>query len=303
MIDVEVLTQALPYIRKHKGSTFLIKLGGALVDDKPALANLARDISLLANVGIRICVVHGGGPQATKLAAQLGVEQKFVDGRRITDEATLEVTKMVFAGKINLEILAALRAEGLQAVGLSGVSADIIHAKRRAPTEFPDRETGGTQMVDMGHVGDIVDVDSGVLRVLMDSGYVPVVNSLGADQAGNVLNINADTVARHLAIDLNADKFLLLTDVAGILRDRDDPSSLVSSITAQQIEEEVAAGTIAKGMIPKTHNCVKALEGGVARAHILNGHADHALLIELFTKDGTGTLITLADEQERYLSE
>ena len=303
MMDVEILLQALPYIRRHKGTTLLVKMGGALADDVDALGSLALDLALLVSVGIRVCVVHGGGPQATELANRLGVEQQFVEGRRITDEATLEVTKMVFAGKINLEILAALRAEGLRAVGLSGVSADILHATRRPPTEVKNHETGETAMVDMGHVGDIQDVDGRLLRVLMDEGYVPVVNPLGADQAGNVLNINADTVAMRLAAELDADKFLLLTDVRGILRDPDDPESLVSSITAAEIESQIEAGNIAAGMIPKTRNCVEALRAGVPRAHILSGREPHALLLELFTKDGAGTLITLADEQQRYMSE
>jgi len=303
MMDVEILMQALPYIRQHKGNTFLIKLVGALVEDRAALKSLAKDLSLLVNVGIRVCVVHGGGPQATQLASRLGVEQTFIDGRRVTDEETLEVTKMVFAGKISLEILGALRAEGLQAVGLSGVAADIIHATRRAPTAIQCKETGEERIVDMGHVGDITGVDTKLLSVLMDSGYVPIVTSLGADAEGNVLNINADTVACELAISLHADKFLLLSNVDGILRDPADPSTLVSSITAGRIEKEIAAGTIAAGMIPKTTNCVAALRGGVARAHILNGATPHALLLELFTKQGTGTLITLAEERERYLSE
>lgn len=302
-MDVEILMQALPYIKRHKGSTFLVKLGGELVADKASLANLARDLSLLVNVGIRICVVHGGGPQATQLASRLGVEQRFIEGRRVTDEETLEVAKMVFAGKISLDLLAALRAEGLRAVGLSGVSGGILQARRRAPTEFADRETGQMHVVDMGHVGDILAVDTRLLSVLMDSGYVPVVNSLGADEQGNVLNINADTVACRLAVDLKADKFMVLSNVDGILRDPKDKSTLVSSITAAEIEEEIAAGRIGSGMIPKARNCVEALRGGVARVHVLNGHAPHSLLLELFTKSGTGTLITLAEERERYLNE
>jgi acetylglutamate kinase len=302
MMDVEILIEALPYIRRHKGKTFVVKLGGALVQNRAALRSLAQDLSLLANVGIRLCVVHGGGPQATELASKLGLEQKFVEGRRVTDEDTLEIAKMVFAGKISLEILAALRAEGLQAVGLSGVSADIIHAKKRAPTAYTN-DAGEKELVDMGHVGDVVDVDTRLLRVAMDSGYVPILNSLGADGDGNVLNINADTVAAELAVDLGADKFMLLTNVDGILRDPSDPASLVSSITAAEIESDVASGAIAKGMIPKTSNCVAALRRGVARAHVLNGTTPHSLLLELFTKQGAGTLITLAEERERYLSE
>jgi acetylglutamate kinase len=295
MTRVEILMQALPYIRRHRGKTFLVKLGGSVADEKNGLAGLAQDLSMLVNVGIRVCVVHGGGPQATQLAERLGHKAQFIDGRRVTDEATLEIAKMVFAGKVSLDILGALRVEGLKAVGLSGVAGDIIHAKRREPTEVKDRSTGETRIVDMGHVGDIVSVDTKLLSVLMDSGFVPVVNSLGADEKGNVLNINADTVATRLAIDLKADKFLFMTDVDGILRDKADPKSLISKITSAKIEEEIAAGRIAGGMIPKVRACVEALKGGVERVHILNGSKVHTLLLELFTKRGAGTLITLGD--------
>jgi acetylglutamate kinase len=292
---VEILMQALPYIRRHRGKTFVVKLGGAVADEKNGLAGLAQDLSMLVNVGIRVCVVHGGGPQATQMAERLGHKAEFIEGRRVTDEATLEIAKMVFAGKISLDILGALRAEGLRAVGLSGVAGDIIHAKRREPTAYKDAKTGQTKIVDMGHVGDIVAVDTRLLSVLMDSGYTPVVNSLGADEKGNVLNINADTVATRLAVDLKADKFLFMTDVDGILRDKSDPKSLVTTITAKQIERDIKKGVIAGGMIPKVKACVEALKGGVQRVHILNGSKEHTLLLELFTKRGAGTLITLGD--------
>ncbi len=303
MHDVEILTQALPYIREHRGKTFLLKFGGALVDDKDALRSLAKDVSLLVNVGIRICVVHGGGPQATALAGRLGLEPQFVEGRRVTDEETLEVAKMVFAGKINLEVLGALRGEGLRAVGLTGVSGDLIHAQRRPPREYRDEATGTLRVVDMGHVGDIVDVDTRLLRELMDTGHVPVVASLAADREGNVLNVNADTVATRLAIDLKADKLMLLSDVDGVLRDPRDPSTLIGSISAREIEELIADGTIGKGMIPKVRNAVDAARSGVARVHVLNGEKPHTLLLELFTKVGAGTLITRSEEHERYLKE
>jgi acetylglutamate kinase len=291
--QVETLMQALPYIRRHRGKTFLVKLGGAVADEKNGLAGLAQDLSMLVNVGIRVCVVHGGGPQATQLAERLGHKPQFIDGRRVTDEATLEVAKMVFAGKVSLDILGALRVEGLKAVGLSGVAGDVIHAKRREPTTVKDPKTGETRVVDMGHVGDIVSVDTKLLSVLMDSGFVPVVNSLGADEKGNVLNINADTVATRLAVDLKADKFLFMTDIDGVMRDKDDPKSLISKITAAEIEKLIAKGKIAGGMIPKVRACVDALKGGVQRVHILNGNKEHTLLLELFTKRGAGTLITL----------
>lgn len=295
MKKVDTLMQALPYIRRHRGKTFVVKLGGAVADEKAGLSGLAQDLALLHTVGINICIVHGGGPQATQLAERLGHKSEFIEGRRVTDEATLEIAKMVFAGKISLDILGALRAEGLKAVGLSGVAGDIIHAKRREPAPYKDPATGVTRIVDMGHVGDIVSVDTKLLSVLMESGFVPVVNSLGADAKGNVLNINADTVAWRLAVDLKAEKFLFMTDVDGILRDKSDPRSLISRISVAQIERLIKRGKIAGGMIPKVRACIDALKGGVQRVHILNGNTEHTLLLELFTKRGAGTLITLED--------
>jgi acetylglutamate kinase len=289
---VDILMQALPYLRKHRGKSFLVKIGGALADDKDALASMAQDMALLTNVGIKVAVVHGGGPQATQLSTRLGLEPRFVDGRRITDEGTLEVAKMVFAGKISLEILGALRAEGLKAVGLSGVAGDLILASRRAPTKVKDAKTGETTMVDMGHVGDIERVDTTLLRVLMDAGFVPVVSPLAADEKGNVLNINADTVATALAVDLKADKFLFMTDVDGVLRKKDDPKTLLGHLTLGQIDRLVQRGVIAGGMLPKVKACTDAVKGGVGRVHILNGEKPHTILLEMFTKRGVGTLIT-----------
>lgn len=292
MKKVDTLMQALPYLRRWRGKSFLVKVGGALADDRAALASMAQDLALLHNVGIKLCIVHGGGPQATELSTRLGLEPRFVEGRRVTDEGTLEVAKMVFAGKISLEILGALRAEGLKAVGLSGVSGDLVHAKRRAPTKVRDRETGEEREVDMGHVGDIVSVDTTLLRTLMENGFVPVVNPLGADEKGNVLNINADTVATAFAIHMKADKFIFMTDVDGVLRKRDDPKSLLSTLTLAQIDKLIAKGVIAGGMIPKVRACTDAVRGGVDRVHILNGEKPHTLLLEIFTKHGVGTLIT-----------
>jgi len=289
---VDILMQALPYLRRHRNKSFLVKIGGALADDKKALASMAQDIALLHNVGIKVAVVHGGGPQATELATRLGLEPRFVDGRRVTDAGTLEVAKMVFAGKISLEILGALRVEGLKAVGLSGVAGDLILAKRRAPTNVKNQATGETTLVDMGHVGDIEQVDTTLLRVLMDAGFVPVVSPLAADAKGNVLNINADTVATALAIDMKADKFLFMTDVDGVLRKRDDPKSLIGHLNLAEINKLVAKGVITGGMLPKVKACTDAAKGGVGRVHILNGEKPHTILLEMFTKRGVGTLIT-----------
>ncbi|MCK6479137.1 MAG: acetylglutamate kinase [Planctomycetaceae bacterium] len=291
--DVKLLRQALPYMRQHRGKTLVVKLGGHLVKDRDALENLSSDIALLHHVGMRICVVHGGGPQATELQERLGVEPQFVEGRRITDDATLEVAKMVFAGKINIEMLSALRAEGLHAVGLNGLSGGLITARRREALPMTDPATGEVRSVDFGHVGDIENVDSRVLRTLMDAGYVPVVASLGADGKGNVLNINADNVSLEMAVDLKADKFLNLTQVPGVMRDLGDEDSLLTDLTADEADRLMAEGVVRGGMIPKVRTCVSAVRRGIPRAHILNGLEPHSILLELFTVKGTGTMISL----------
>lgn len=301
--DVETLLQALPYIRAHKGSTFVIKCGGEIARDEKALDHLAQDIALIFHVGIRPVVVHGGGPQATDLQRRLGQEPNIVQGRRITDDATLEVAKMVFAGQINVDILGALRRHGISAVGVSGVDGDLIHAVRRPATEMRDAKTGEKTQVDWGHVGDITGVNTRLLQKLLDDGYVPVLSSLGSDRAGHVLNINADTVAARVAADMKAAKLLLLTDAPGLLADPDDPLSLVSHITAGRCEEMLKTGAIRGGMVPKIETLVEAVRGGVRRAHILDGKAEHSLLVELFTREGTGTMVTTTEEEARYLDE
>ncbi len=224
------------------------------------------------------------------------MEPQFVEGRRVTDDATLEVVKMVFAGKINLEMLAALRGHGLRVVGLTGVSGGLIRAKRREIKEMTDPVTGERRAVDFGHVGDIEGVDTTLLRVLMENGYVPVVASLGADAKGNILNINADTVALEMAVDLKADKFLNLTQVPGVMRSMDDPESLITDLTADGAEALATGGVVKDGMIPKVRTCIEAVRRGISRAHILNGLEPHAILLELFTVRGTGTMITLKPE-------
>jgi len=292
-IDVAILKQALPYMRKHRKKTIVVKFGGHLVEDKAALRSLAADVALLHHIGLRLCIVHGGGPQATHLSERLGLAPQFVEGRRITDDETLEVAKMVFAGKINIEVLSAMRNEGLRAVGLSGVDGDIVRARRREVKEVRDPRTGTTRAVDFGHVGDIERVDTSLLRVLLDNGYVPAVASLGADDKGNVLNINADTVALEIAVDLKADKFINMTQVPGVLRSLQDPESLLSDLTVPEAEALIRDGTVVSGMIPKVRSCVEAVRRGVSRAHILNGLEPHAMLLELFTIRGAGTMITL----------
>ena len=294
---LKILKQALPYLRRHRGQVMVVKLGGEIAANAEALHSLAEDVSLLTHVGIRCVVVHGGGPQATELSRRLGMEPTLVQGRRVTDDQTLDVAKMVFAGKINVDITSALRHQGVQAVGMSGVAADILHADRRAPTEVTDEVTGEKSMVDFGHVGDITGVNTGVLSLLMENGYVPVLSSLGSDGEGNILNINADTVSAAVAMDLGAGKLIILTGVPGVLADKDDADSLVPLLTVDQVAEALATGAIAGGMRPKLAALSKAVSGGVGRGHILSGLQHGSLLMELFTQAGAGTLIARADDQ------
>ncbi len=301
--DIETLLQALPYIREHKGQTFVIKCGGEIARDQETLDRLAADIALVFHVGVRPVVVHGGGPQATDLQRRLGQEPNIIQGRRITDDATLEIAKMVFGGQINIDILGALRRHGIQAVGVSGVDGDLIQAVRRPVTEVRDPKTGRMTQVDWGHVGNIASVNTRLLQKLLDDGYVPVLSSLGSDRAGNVYNINADTVAACVAADMKAGKLLLLTDAPGLLEDPDDEGSLISHISASRCEEMLKTNAIRGGMVPKIETLVEAVRGGVRRAHILDGKTAHSLLVELFTKEGTGTMVTTTEEEARYLDE
>lgn len=293
MRDIRLLKEALPYLRRHRRQTMVIKIGGEIAADAPALDSLAQDVSLLSHVNIRVVLVHGGGPQASKLSRELGHEPRMVQGRRVTDEATLNVAKMVFAGQINVDILSALRRHGVRAVGLSGLDADILSAHRRPPTEMRDAVTGESELVDFGHVGDITGVDTDLLSLLVGNGYVPVVSSLAGDADGNTLNVNADTVAAVLAQDLGAAKLITLTSVPGLLRDKEDPGSLIRSLTIAQARMLIRDGTIVGGMVPKMTTLIEALEGGVGAAVLLSGLEESALLLELFTDRGVGTLVEL----------
>ena len=293
--DIRLLKEALPYLRRHRRKTMVIKVGGEIASNPDALDSLAQDISLLTHTNIRIVLVHGGGPQATSLSERLGVESRMVQGRRVTDEETLDIAKMVFAGRINIDILGALREHGVRAVGLSGVDGDILHAERRPPTEIENEETGEVELVDFGHVGDVVGVDTSLLSLLVENGYVPVISSLAGDDGGKALNVNADTVASVIAQDLQASKLIMLSSVPGLLRDAEDPDSLVSRASVSEIRAMLTDGTIRGGMRPKVTMMVEALENGVGEVVILSGIEESALLLELFTDRGVGTLIA-ADE-------
>src|SRR5919106_956231 len=235
-LRLDLLREALPYIQRFKGKTFVVKFSGKVTEDRDQLISLAEELALLHQVGIRICVVHGGGKQLSQLAEKMGIEQTIIEGRRVTDDETLEMAKMVFAGKINTDILAALRNRGIEAVGLSGVDGNIVHAERRPPKEVLNRETGERSQVDFGHVGDVVKINSRLLTVLLDQGYLPVISSLGADSEGTVFNINADTIAAEIAAQLKAEKLILLSDVDGLYLRADQPDTKLSRLTADEAQ-------------------------------------------------------------------
>lgn len=288
---LDLLREALPYIQRFQGKTFVVKLSGKVTEDKQNLASLAEELALLHQVGIRVCVVHGGGKQLNELASLMGVEQTIINGRRVTDDVTLEMAKMIFAGKINTDILAALRHRNVEAVGLSGVDGNIVHAERRPPKEVLNRETGERGVVDYGHVGDVVEINTRLLCVLLDQGYLPVVSSLGADSEGMVFNINADTIASEIAVRLEAEKLILLSDIDGIYLKAGDPESKLSRLSVDEAEQLIADGTATGGMIPKLQGITQLLRRGVRSAHIINGSRRNALLAEVFTDQGTGTMI------------
>jgi acetylglutamate kinase len=289
---LDLLREALPYIQRFKGKTFVVKFSGKVTENKENLASLSEELALLHQVGIRVCVIHGGGKQLSQLAQKLGVAQTVIDGRRVTDDDTLELAKMIFAGKINTEILAALRLRGTDAVGLSGVDGDVISAVKRPPKEIKNRETGETQTVDFGNVGDVVEVNAKLLKLLLENDYLPVISSLGADANGQIFNINADTIAAEIAVKLQAEKLVLLSDVNGIYLNPNDETTRISRVTVAEAEEMIVNGTASGGMIPKLQSLISLLNRGVKSAHIISGNERNALLSEVFTDEGTGTMLT-----------
>jgi acetylglutamate kinase len=294
------LKGALRYVRAYRDQVFVVKLGGDVLSEPETLDGVAGQLALLTSLGIRIVVVHGGGPQATALSRRLGLEPRLVAGRRVTDDGALDVAKMVYAGQINVNLLAALRDHRVQAVGLSGVDAELITAHRRPPVSVVD-DSGATVRVDYGHVGDIDRVDPRVLVTLMDARMVPVVASLAGGEGDEVFNVNADTVAEALAVALRAQKLIFLTGAPGVLRDRNDPATLVTFADPDDLAGLMANGVLSGGMRPKVEACIRAATGGVERTHIIDGRAADALLLEVFTGAGCGTMIVGRKEKATYL--
>lgn len=290
MLDVSILIQALPYIREFRDKLFVVKFGGEIAREKDHLDAIAGDVTLLSMVGIKIIVVHGGGPQANEMSELLGFKPQIVQGRRITDDKALEVAKMIFAGKINVDILSALRKHGGKGVGLSGIDSAIVKAKKRPLTTITNKG-GGTQEVDFGFVGDIESVDTDLIMTLVQKGYIPVISSLAADDDGTVLNINADTIAADIAIKSGAEKMISMTTVPGIYKDFATKEEIWSVLGAAEARALMKDGTVGEGMLPKIEACAKAVEGGVHESHVINGLTRHSLLMEVFTKKGIGTMI------------
>jgi len=288
---LDILREALPYIQRFKGKTFVIKFSGKVTEDKTVLLSLAEELALLHQVGIRICVIHGGGKQLTQLAQKLGVVQTVIEGRRVTDDDTLELAKMIFRGKINTEILSALRNRGIHAVGLSGIDGAVINAKRRPPKDVVNRDTGVTETVDFGHVGDVVEVDTRLITLLLESDYLPVISSLAADDDGKIYNINADTIASEMAVRLGAEKLILLSDVNGIYLDPNDESTKIDRLTIAEARSMIVNGQATGGMIPKLESLIEVLNNGVGSAHVIGGTTRNAMLAEIFTDQGTGTML------------
>lgn len=276
----DVLIEALPYIRRFAGKVVVVKYGGNALagsSESDALALFAQDIVMMRLVGMRPVVVHGGGPQISDLMTRLGKVTEFRDGLRVTDNETVDIARMVLIGQVNPQIVSAINVHGPYAVGVSGEDAGLIKATARNP--------------ELGFVGDVTSINPTILQGLLEDEFIPVVATIGTDDTGQAYNINADTVAGAIAEALQAEKLVYLTDIEGLRRVVDDPSSLIRQTTVDELDALMADGTIAGGMIPKVRSCVDAVRGGVRRAHILDGRIPHVLLLEIFTDEGIGTMI------------
>lgn len=277
---VKILSEALPFIQKFRGKTIVVKYGGAAMKSEALQASVIADIVLLSCVGLRIVFVHGGGPEINQWLGRLNIQPNFLNGLRVTDASTMEIVSMVLVGKVNKQLVALINKAGATAVGLSGIDGRLLTA-RPSPNSSQ-----------LGFVGDIASVDPTIIRPLIDNNHLPVIASVAADLTGQPYNINADTAAGELAAALGAEKLILLTDVAGILEDRDDPGSLVKEIDIKGVKKMIEDGKIAGGMIPKVNCCVRSLAQGVRTTSIIDGRLKHSLLLEILTDEGAGTMIT-----------
>ena len=274
----EVLTEALPYIRRYNGKTVVIKYGGNAMVNYQLKEQVMEDIVLLWLIGVRVVLVHGGGPEINELMNRLGKKAVFVDGLRVTDKETVDIVQMVLAGKVNKTLVNLLETKGGKAVGLSGMDGRLIEC-----TQKDER---------LGYVGEIMNINIQPVEDLLAGGYIPVISTLGCDRAGNTYNINGDTAAAHIAGALNAERLILMTDIAGLLQDKDDPTTLIPSLTVSQARLLQSQGIISGGMIPKVECCIDAIQAGVKHVVMMDGRVPHSILMELLTDEGAGTMVT-----------
>ncbi len=277
----KILTDALPYIQKYYGKTVVVKYGGNAMIDPELKKAVMSDIILLSLVGIKVVLIHGGGPEISGMLTKLGIESKFVKGLRYTDAATAEVVQMVLAGKTNKDLVSLIGVCGGKAIGLCGIDGSMIKAKK---LEDPD--------VDYGYVGEIISVDPNPIKKSLEEDYIPVIATVGVDEDGQVYNINADTAAAEIAAALNAENIITLSDIPGLLKDVNDKNSLIPEIHIDEIDELIENGVISGGMIPKIKSCEKAIRSGVKKAVMIDGRIPHSIIIEMFSKEGIGTLMT-----------
>ena len=276
----EILTEALPYIKKFSGITVVIKYGGAALVNEEIKSTIIKDIALMKFVGFKPVVVHGGGKDINKALERVGIEPQFKDGLRVTDEETMEVVQEVLVGKVNKSLVTELCLQGINAVGVCGKDSGFMKVKKATPNGL-----------DLGLVGEVTEVDTTLINTLLDNDFVPVISTVGVDKEGNSYNVNADYAAVAVAGALNAEKLVFITDVAGVMRDVNDPNSVISTTNTAEINELIADGTIAGGMIPKVQCCLAGVNAGVKNVHILDGSIAHCLILEIFTNKGIGTLI------------
>ncbi len=274
----EILTQALPYIKQYNNKIVVIKYGGNAMINEQLKKQVMEDIVLLRLIGVKVVLVHGGGPEINDLMDRLGKKPEFIDGLRVTDKETVDIVQMVLAGKVNKSLVNLLEMNGGRAIGLSGMDGRLIEARQKNEK--------------LGYVGEVTKIHIKPVTDLLDMGYIPVISTIGRDKEGNIYNINGDTAAARIAGALEAERLIMMTDIAGILKDKDDPSTLIPKITPEEAEELYASGVVSGGMIPKVQCCVDALEHGVKNVVIMDGRVPHSILLELLTDEGAGTMVT-----------
>jgi len=285
MNDIDVLVEALPFIKQFYSKKILIKYGGHAMIDEEAKSSTARDTVLLKYVGMEPIIVHGGGPEISRSMEKLGKDAKFIKGLRVTDEETMEIIEMVLAGKISTDIVSEIIKHDGDAISLSGKDSSLINAHKKPASKIDE------ELVDLGLVGEVDSINTELLSMFLKNDYIPVISPIGIDKEGNSLNLNADTAAGEIAGAIQAEKLIILTDVPGVLRDPSDPSTLIQKIRISEVPGLIEEGIISGGMIPKIETCVKAIENGVKSCHIIDGRVKHAMLYEIFTTNGIGTMI------------